>query len=273
MAYCWTCNNDRPHESHSAWRTSLLPAHCLGSAICTSQPDPKWLHAQLEAWGQARGPTYAFKLGPKRILVTSNVDIARPPRSRIGLAASGACPRSNLWPRRWRTTVFSQLRERRGARSAARSLRTSFYPAGHLLQRPSARGARRNCALSMSGRRLAALNLAKLKQIAKTSAVLGQHLPNSCARTVRAIISGDLPPEGRERSTRCRPNTTHRLSEYVAQGPDNSVSIFCLSNSRPRWMIRGVSTRMLAVRGRPPSSAAEINGSKPAHSPSVMSLG
>jgi len=185
---------------------------------------------------------------------------------RIGLAASGACPRSNLWPRRWGTTVFSQLRERRGARSAARSLRTSFYPAGHLLQRPSARGARRNCALSMSGRRLAALNLAKLKQIAKTSAVLGQHLPNSCARTVRAIISGDLPPEGRERSTRCRPNTTHRLSEYVAQGPDNSVSIFCLSNSRPRWMIRGVSTRMLAVRGRPPGSAAGINGSKRAHS-------
>jgi hypothetical protein len=30
---------------------------------------------------------------------------------------------------------------------------------------------------------------------------------------------------------------------------------------------------MLAVRGRPPSSAAGINGSKPAHSPSVMSLG
>jgi hypothetical protein len=109
------------------------------------------------------------------------------------------------------------------------------------------------------------LNLAKLKQIAKTSAVLGQHLPNSCARTVRAIISGELPPEGRERSTRCRPNTTRRLSEYVAQGPDNSVSIFCLSNSRPRWMIRGVSTRMLAVRGRPPGSAAGISGSKRAH--------
>jgi hypothetical protein len=163
---------------------------------------------------------------PKRILVTSNVEIARPPRSRIGLAASGACPRSNLWPRRWGTTVFSQLRERRGARSAARSLRTSFYPAGHLLQRPSARGARRNCALSLSGRRLAALNLAKLKQIAKTSAVLGQHLPNSCARTVRAIISGDLPPEGRERSTRCRPNTTRRLSEYVAQGPDGLDFLF-----------------------------------------------
>jgi hypothetical protein len=99
--------------------------------------------------------------------------------------------------------VFSQLRERHGSRSAARSLCTSFYPA---LQRPSARRARRNCALSISGRRLAALNLAKLKQIAKTSAVLGQHLPNSCARTVRAIISGELPPGGRERSTRCRPN-------------------------------------------------------------------
>jgi hypothetical protein len=40
------------------------------------QPDPKWLHAQLEAWGQALGPTYTFKLGPKRILVTSNVEIA-----------------------------------------------------------------------------------------------------------------------------------------------------------------------------------------------------
>ena len=93
----------------------------------------------------------------------------------------------------------------------------------------------------MSGRRLAALNLAKLKQIAKTSAVFGQkkgneceHLPTSRARTVRAIISGELPPEGRERSTRCRPNATRRLSEYVALGPDNSVSIFCLSNSRPR---------------------------------------
>jgi hypothetical protein len=40
------------------------------------QPDPKWLLAQLEAWGQVRGPTYTFKLGPKCILVTSNVEIA-----------------------------------------------------------------------------------------------------------------------------------------------------------------------------------------------------
>jgi Cytochrome P450 len=40
------------------------------------QLDSKRLHAQLEAWGQALGPTYTFKLGPKRILVTSDVEIA-----------------------------------------------------------------------------------------------------------------------------------------------------------------------------------------------------
>jgi cytochrome P450 len=40
------------------------------------QLDSKRLHAQLEAWGQSLGPTYTFKLGPKRILVTSDVEIA-----------------------------------------------------------------------------------------------------------------------------------------------------------------------------------------------------
>jgi len=37
--------------------------------------DPKQLHAQLEKWGEQLGSTYTFKLGPKRILVTSNVDM------------------------------------------------------------------------------------------------------------------------------------------------------------------------------------------------------
>ncbi len=40
------------------------------------QLDPKRLHAQLEAWCHALGPTYTFKLGPKRILVTSDIEIA-----------------------------------------------------------------------------------------------------------------------------------------------------------------------------------------------------
>jgi cytochrome P450 len=40
------------------------------------QLDPKRLHAQLEAWGRELGPSYTFKIGPKRILVTSDVDIA-----------------------------------------------------------------------------------------------------------------------------------------------------------------------------------------------------
>jgi cytochrome P450 len=40
------------------------------------QIDPKRLHVQLETWCGALGPTYTFKLGPKRILVTSEVEIA-----------------------------------------------------------------------------------------------------------------------------------------------------------------------------------------------------
>jgi cytochrome P450 len=40
------------------------------------QLDPKRLHAQLEAWGKTLGPTYTFGLGRKRILVTSDVEIA-----------------------------------------------------------------------------------------------------------------------------------------------------------------------------------------------------
>jgi hypothetical protein len=37
--------------------------------------EPKQFHAQLEKWGEQLGSTYTFKLGPKRILVTSNVDM------------------------------------------------------------------------------------------------------------------------------------------------------------------------------------------------------
>ena len=40
------------------------------------QLDPKRLHVQLEEWAQALGPSYTFKLGPKRIFVTSDVEIA-----------------------------------------------------------------------------------------------------------------------------------------------------------------------------------------------------
>lgn len=40
------------------------------------QLDSKRLHAQLETWCQELGPTYTFKLGPKRIVVTSSVEIA-----------------------------------------------------------------------------------------------------------------------------------------------------------------------------------------------------
>lgn len=40
------------------------------------QLDPKRLHAQLEAWGRSLGPSYTFRLGTKRILVTSDVEIA-----------------------------------------------------------------------------------------------------------------------------------------------------------------------------------------------------
>lgn len=38
--------------------------------------DPKRLHAQLEAWERTLGPVYTFRLGPKRILVTSDVNIS-----------------------------------------------------------------------------------------------------------------------------------------------------------------------------------------------------
>jgi cytochrome P450 len=38
--------------------------------------DPKQFHAQLETWGEQLGSAYTFKLGPKRILVTSNLDMA-----------------------------------------------------------------------------------------------------------------------------------------------------------------------------------------------------
>jgi cytochrome P450 len=40
------------------------------------QLDPKQFHTQLEAWDKELGPAYTFKLGPKRILVTSDVEIA-----------------------------------------------------------------------------------------------------------------------------------------------------------------------------------------------------
>jgi cytochrome P450 len=60
------------------WRLEDLPAPgglpWLGNL---PQLDAKRMHAQLEAWGQTFGKTYTFKLGPKRILVTSDVEIAR----------------------------------------------------------------------------------------------------------------------------------------------------------------------------------------------------
>jgi cytochrome P450 len=40
------------------------------------QLDSKRLHGQLEAWGRTFGQTYTIKLGPKRILVTSDVEIS-----------------------------------------------------------------------------------------------------------------------------------------------------------------------------------------------------
>jgi cytochrome P450 len=41
-----------------------------------AQLDTKRLHAQLEGWGRRLGPTYTFRLGPKRILVTSDTEIS-----------------------------------------------------------------------------------------------------------------------------------------------------------------------------------------------------
>lgn len=38
--------------------------------------DPRQFHAQLEKWGEQLGSSYTFKLGPKRILVTSDLDMA-----------------------------------------------------------------------------------------------------------------------------------------------------------------------------------------------------
>ena len=40
------------------------------------QIDKKHLHAKLEEWAEVLGPSYMFKLGPKRVLVTSEVEIA-----------------------------------------------------------------------------------------------------------------------------------------------------------------------------------------------------
>ncbi len=40
------------------------------------QIDRKQLHVKLEEWAETLGPTYTFKLGPKRVLVTSEVEIA-----------------------------------------------------------------------------------------------------------------------------------------------------------------------------------------------------
>ncbi len=40
------------------------------------QIDRKQLHVKLEEWVETLGPTYTFKLGPKRVLVTSEVEIA-----------------------------------------------------------------------------------------------------------------------------------------------------------------------------------------------------
>jgi cytochrome P450 len=40
------------------------------------QIDRKQLHVKLEEWAETLGPSYTFKFGPKRILVTSEVEIA-----------------------------------------------------------------------------------------------------------------------------------------------------------------------------------------------------
>ena len=40
------------------------------------QIDRKQLHTKLEEWAETLGPSYTFKFGPKRILVTSEVEIA-----------------------------------------------------------------------------------------------------------------------------------------------------------------------------------------------------
>jgi cytochrome P450 len=40
------------------------------------QIDKKQLHVKLEEWAETLGPSYTFKFGPKRILVTSEVEIA-----------------------------------------------------------------------------------------------------------------------------------------------------------------------------------------------------
>ena len=40
------------------------------------QINPRRLHLQLEEWARTLGPSFTFRLGPKRIFVTSDVDIA-----------------------------------------------------------------------------------------------------------------------------------------------------------------------------------------------------
>ncbi len=56
--------DDLPAPSALPWLGNLHQLH------------PKRLHAQLEAWGRELGPTFTFKIGPKRFLVTSDVEIA-----------------------------------------------------------------------------------------------------------------------------------------------------------------------------------------------------
>ncbi len=70
----------RPMTAHtraSKRRLEDLPAPSalplLGNLL---QLSPKRLHVQLEEWGRALGASYTFKIGPKRIFVTSDVDIA-----------------------------------------------------------------------------------------------------------------------------------------------------------------------------------------------------
>jgi len=58
-------------------RLTDLPApHALPLIGNLPQLDSKRLHAQLEAWERTLGPTYTFRLGQKRILVTSDVDLS-----------------------------------------------------------------------------------------------------------------------------------------------------------------------------------------------------
>src|SRR5258708_38852008 len=93
--------------------------------------DPKPLHAQLEKWGEQLGSTYTFKLGPKRILVTSNVDMVlsvlkdRPARFRRlhdGTGSQGDGRRRCLLVRGRSVAPAARSRDARARPATAREL-------------------------------------------------------------------------------------------------------------------------------------------------------